>query len=88
MANCEYCKADCAHRGEHQVKACKGYIPQTKGDRYRAMSDEELADSWLKYFVLCDRCAYQEECECDEYVTIEKCKEGLLEWLKQPAEEV
>lgn len=43
MANCEYCKADCAHIGEHQVKACKGYIPQTNGDSIRAMSDEELA---------------------------------------------
>jgi hypothetical protein len=60
--------------------------PKTNADRIRAMSDEELAGAWMKDVVVCHRCAYVEECECDEYVTIEKCKEGLLEWLKQPAE--
>ena len=57
---------------------------KTNADRIRAMSDEELADAWMKDVAVCHRCVYTEECECDEYVTIEKCKEGLLEWLKQP----
>lgn len=48
---------------------------------------EELADSRMKDVVICHRCAYAEECECDEYVTNEKCKEGIVEWLKQPADE-
>lgn len=56
----------------------------THADRIRAMSDEELADAWMKDVAPCHRCVYTEECECDEYVTIEKCKEGLLKWLKQP----
>lgn len=58
----------------------------TNSDRIRAMSDEELADNWMRDFVVCHRCAYRDECECDEYVTIEKCREGIVEWLKQPAE--
>jgi hypothetical protein len=61
--------------------------PQTHADRIRAMSDEELVDAWVKDVAVCQRCAYAKECECDEYVTIEKCKEGLLEWLKQPVED-
>ena len=61
-----------------------GFEIQTHADRIRAMSDEELADAWMKDVAVCHRCVYTEECECDEYVTIEKCKEGLLKWLKQP----
>lgn len=98
----EYCNS-CQNKGSHKCKSCcvkefdgvlqgkpTKYIekPQTNADRIRAMSDEELADNWMKDVVVCHRCAYVEECECDEYVTVEKCKEGLLEWLKQPAEEV
>ena len=60
---------------------------QTNADRIRAMSDDELADNWMRDFVVCHRCAYRYECECDEYVTYEKCKEGIVEWLKQPVEE-
>ena len=85
--NCKYCKADCIFRGEQQTKECKGYIPMTNADRIRAMSDEELADNWMRDFVVCHRCAYRYECECDEYVTYEKCREGIVEWLQQPAED-
>lgn len=41
MNNCKYCKADCALRGEENLKECKGHIPMTNADRFRAMSDEE-----------------------------------------------
>jgi hypothetical protein len=61
--------------------------PKTNGDRIRAMTDDELADTWMRDFVVCHRCAYRYECECDESVTIEKCREGIVEWLKQPAKE-
>lgn len=61
--------------------------PQTNADRIRAMNDEELADNWMRDFVVCHRCAYCYECECDEYVTYEKCKEGIVEWLRQTPKE-
>ena len=64
-----------------------GAKQQTNADRIRAMSDEELAKDWMRDLCVCNRCAYTNECECDDYVTAEKCKEGILEWLKQPAEE-
>ena len=59
----------------------------TNADRIRAMTDEELVDNWMSDFVMCHRCTYRCECECDEYVTIEKCREGILEWHRQPVEE-
>jgi hypothetical protein len=58
----------------------------TNADRIRAMSDEELADELMTRLVLCQYCEYQNECENDEFVTAEKCREGIVEWLKQPAE--
>ena len=48
MNNCKYCKADCALRGEENLKECKGHIPMTNADRIRSMSDEDLA-RWLEY---------------------------------------
>jgi hypothetical protein len=61
--------------------------PQTNADRIRAMSDEELTDAWIRDNTICHRCAYRDESECDEFVTNEKCREGILEWLKQPVKE-
>lgn len=60
---------------------------RTHGDRIRAMSDEELADAWIRDNTICDRCAYRDEYECNEFVTNEKCREGILEWHKQPVKE-
>ena len=78
--NCRYF-ADCLATYEEYLGAEK---PQTNADRIRAMSDEELADNWMRDFIVCHHCAYRYECECDEYVTYEKCREGIVEWLKQP----
>lgn len=61
--------------------------PKTNADRIRAMSDEELTDAWIRDNTICHRCAYRDECECDEFVTNEKCREGILEWHKQPVKE-
>ena len=44
MNNCKYCKADCALKGEENLKNCKGHIPMSNADKIRSMSDEELAD--------------------------------------------
>jgi hypothetical protein len=60
--------------------------PKTNADRIRAMSDEKLADAWIRCNTICHLCAYRDECEFDEYVIYEKCKEGIMEWLKQPAD--
>lgn len=56
--------------------------PQTNADRIRAMSDEELA-KWLCSILTaecCDRsCPARYMCDFDD--------NGLIKWLKQPAEE-
>lgn len=83
MNNCKYCKADCALRGEENLKECKGHIPMTNSDRIRAMSDEELADFLCKKF----------GCHSETCPGIELCKpnegkaNGLLKWLQQPVKE-
>lgn len=93
-----------ANYGDYIIRGVKGEIypckadifdmtydvvePQTNADRFRAMNDEELAGDLMSYNCLCERCLYANECEADDYVTAEKCREGILEWLKQPAEEV
>ena len=48
---------------------------QTNGDRIRAMSNEELAESMLL-------CPMRLDYECQE----EDCKTCLLDWLNSPAE--
>lgn len=83
ICDCDALCADCKYFDNTGGKK----VP-TNADRIRAMSDEELADNWMRDFVVCHRCAYRYECECDEYVTYEKCKEGIEEWLRQPAEEL
>ena len=62
--------------------------PQTKADRIRAMSDEDLAD-WLARTQIDN---IREACQtiglefpCEEG-TLERTKTEVLEWLKQPAE--
>ena len=71
MNNCKYCKADCALRGEENLKECKVHIHMSNADRIRSMSDEELAKflyeigydgGWLS-------------------------PEGTIEWLQKPVEE-
>lgn len=85
-ATCLLGEKGCYKNGKcHYIGNCEHKV-LTNADRIRAMSDEELADAWMKDVAPCHRCVYTEECECDEYVTIEKCKEGLLKWLKQPVE--
>ena len=90
MNNCKYCKADCALRGEENLKECNGNIPMSNADRIRAMSDDELATHLHDIGWDCHLCAEHRRLDnepllrgekCDE-----KCAEHCLEWLKQPAE--
>jgi len=63
---------------------CWGYKQATNADRIRAMSDEELANfipDWR----------HTKACKCNEHEFIgcdNQCEKCVLEWLKQPAEEI
>lgn len=62
-------------------------VPITNADRFRAMSDEELAAYWVNCSRICDWCSQKEKCDTVT-ATQEQCVTGVLEWLKQPADEV
>ena len=85
MNNCKYCKADCALRGEENLKECKGHIPMSNADRIRGMSDEELATFISE---ICDSCETNTACNQHCYgCEIMYCEyRTCLEWLQQPAE--
>ena len=94
---CDRCVADCRHHREPNeivVKCGEFKAPETNADRIRSMNDEELAD-----FI--NRCMSEDSAphicrnlpECDEdvekdtLIPLERCKQCLLYWLRQPAEE-
>ena len=65
--------------------------PQTNADRIRAISDEELANEMRKRSIstICDIVC---QGECKAIATLNKtsnevCKEIIIKWLQQPAEE-
>ena len=57
--------------------------PQTNADRIRAMTDEELAEAMCIHLE-CYACPVD---ECRGGKKICDCKERILKWLQQPAEE-
>lgn len=62
-----------------------GFKSNTNADRIRAMSDEELAKWLIDLQTVCECCSTEERCE---FVRSEDfCRQHILEWLKQPAEE-
>lgn len=81
MNNCKYCKADCALRGEENLKECKGYIPMTNAQKIRSMSDEELNELFHHIYNAGaeDAVAY----ECGQR---KNSFDWTMEWLQQPAE--
>ena len=87
MNNCKYCKADCALRGEENLKECKGHISMTNADRIRAMSDEEFAAWLMRLHTICECCSAKEECDTVDMENDEVCRRGVLEWLKHPAKD-
>ena len=84
---CDRCAADCRHeRNPNEIVVkCGAYKPpMTNADRIRSMSDEELANfipDWR----------HTKACKCNEHEFIgcdNQCEKCVLEWLKQPAEEI
>ena len=79
---------DCCNRGSPQYMCkckpdiCHSAVPMTNADRIRSMSDEELAE-WLCSLMTaecCDqRCPARDICNLGD--------NGLVKWMKQPAEE-
>jgi hypothetical protein len=57
--------------------------PKTNADRIRAMSDEELAETLVRYDGVYD--VYRTDCEGVHYDWVAAVNEEL-EWLQQPAE--
>lgn len=82
MNNCKYCKADCALRGEENLKECKGHITMTNADLIRSLSDEELAKLIVKHKPLHSWCKGVREIWMKPNVTK---VQAWLEWLQQPA---
>lgn len=79
---------DCCNSGSPQYmckckpSACNSAFPMTNADRIRAMTDEELA-KWICSIMTaecCDqRCPARDICNLGD--------NGLVKWMKQPAEE-
>lgn len=79
---------DCCNSGSPQYmckckpSACNSAVPMTNADRIRAMSNEELA-KWICSIMTaecCDqRCPAMDICNLGD--------NGLVKWMKQPAEE-
>lgn len=89
---CESCQGFIDLRGEfHQHKDEPFMPPMTNADHIRAMSDEELANEMRKRSIstICDIVC---QGECKAIATLNKtsnevCKEIIIKWLQQPAEE-
>lgn len=65
--------------------------PQTNADRIRSMNDEELASEMTQRSIstICDIVC---QGDCEAIATLNKtsgevCKEIIMKWLQQPAEE-
>ena len=64
------------------ARCCVDHQTMTNADRIRAMSDEELA-AFMNNFDVCDT-RKNDECK---FIYLADCKECVLAWLRQPAEE-
>jgi len=74
-----------------EPRDCPDYIQASNADRLRVMSDEELANEMRKRSIstICDIVC---QGECKAIATLNKtsnevCKEIIMKWLQQPAEE-
>ena len=59
------------------------YEPMTSADRIRNMTDEELAKSIVRHFLLCKKCFFKRRCEKDPTGV---CIECVLTFLRSPVE--
>lgn len=95
---CDRCVSDCRHErnpNEIVVKCGAFKAPQTNADRIRSMTDEELAreiNLLLEGEISSPYCRELPECdddlERDVLIPLERCEQCVLNWLRQPAEEV
>ena len=90
----EWCEKIVDSPDPEEVRDCAYFREMTNADKIRAMSDEELAVFIEKIVPMnCDCCAYMRPCrlEYDEetvnYAEKYSCRDGIMQWLKQPAEE-
>ena len=61
------------------------YNPMTNSMKIRSMNDEELAEFFVNFTTICEMSIhYDENCMI---MTDERCKEGILQWLKSEAKE-
>lgn len=89
---CERCNGVIDMRGRfHEHKEEPFMPPMTNADRIRAMNDEELASEMNQRSIstICDIVC---QGECEAIATLNKtsnevCKEIIMKWLQQPAEE-
>lgn len=84
---CKTCKSRCAWAGQEASehgKCLVGYTPMTNADRIRAMSDEELAETYA------GGCPNGDRLKCGKYYLHggRDCFRCWLDWLKSPVEEV
>ena len=95
MMKCENCtKYDDFRTGSGLTWPCGAYVPKsvTNADRIRRMSDEELADIFLRAD-FCKCCEHNKDGVCNyicAYPNIplyDGCIQAALTWMKQPAEE-
>ncbi len=85
---CDKCVADCGHEiepGEIVVMCGSFKECKTHADRIRSMSDEELAE-WLEY-PICKYSKCAEVCPVFPENKDKSCKQNILNYLCQPAEE-
>lgn len=87
MKMCDRCPGAGGCLLNYNGKACQNWraknapdVVYTNADRIRTMSDEELADLMMVELP----CDFLLGTACDIY---ENCKECILDWLRQPAEE-
>ena len=84
---CVNCKQNnsCTMCWKTSNKKCPHFIQKTNADRFRAMSDEELAKWLVDLHTICECCSTQERCEIVK--SNDFCRQHILDWLKQPAKE-
>ena len=60
------------------------YIPLTRSMRFRLMSDEGMAEFFARFTTICEMCIHHDDCFT---MTDERCRKGILQWLKSEAKE-
>ena len=91
--NCKDCVSKCEHAGKDREFICGNGVSckvtkkpiVTNADKFRAKSDEELAE-WLCQALDCDFCKAHMQ-NIPTHSCCENHESGILKWLQQPAEE-